>query len=402
MSGTTYKEKLPQGSRGTQPQSLTDEPSSVRLTDSGGGNLAVVNKKRNFQTLNIATWNIRTLLDSKNPASITIPRRTALVAKEMAKYNIDVAGLQETHLKGFGKLEEKATGYTFYWSGSDSEENRHGVAICIKTSLIKKGIVTEPTCLNNRLMSIEIIERKTKTAFICCYAPTEVDEDAKKDDFYQKLEKLVQNLPNQYNILLVGDFNARIGQDFKQWPQTIGKHGPDKHMNNNGQRLLNFCTIQGLCIPITWFQQKNKRKTTWKHPRSDSWHMIDYIIIKTNKRQNVLRSRVFRGAECGTDHRLMKAVVKVTPKAIHKKYKPAVRFNNRCLQNETTRKEFLENIHRNASQVRPDSIQEKWKNIQTTFISAAISVLERTKSINRDWFDESNEVNFKMKLILNV
>lgn len=119
--------------------------------------------------------------------------------------------------------------------------------------------------------------------------------------------------------------------------------------------------------------------------------MIDYIIIKTNKRQNVLRSRVFRGAECGTDHRLMKAVVKVTPKAIHKKYKPAVRFNNRCLQNETTRKEFLENIHRNASQVRPDSIQEKWKNIQTTFISAANSVLERTKSINRDWFDESND-----------
>lgn len=159
-------------------------------------------------------------------------------------------------------------------------------------------------------------------------------------------------------------------QDFNQWPQAIGKHGPDQHMNNNGQRLLNFCAIQGLCIPITWFQQKNKRKTTWKHPRSDSWHMIDYIIIKTIKRHNMLRSRVFRGAECSTDHRLMKAVVRITPKAKPKIRKPSLRFNNRCFQNESIRKVFLENILKNADHVTPNSVQEKWKNIQTSYINA--------------------------------
>lgn len=46
--------------------------------------------------MNIATWNVRTLLDSNRKESINIPRKTAVVAREMERLNIDIAALQET------------------------------------------------------------------------------------------------------------------------------------------------------------------------------------------------------------------------------------------------------------------------------------------------------------------
>lgn len=130
--------------------------------DSGGGKNATPNKTKNTsihkrtlnkeQKLKFATWNVRTMLDPTNLSSITIPRRSALIAKELRRYNIDVAALQDTHLKDTGQLEEVSEGYTFFWSGCNQEEpNYYGVAICIKTKLLRTGVVTEPTYVNDRL-----------------------------------------------------------------------------------------------------------------------------------------------------------------------------------------------------------------------------------------------------------
>ncbi|KAK7862340.1 hypothetical protein R5R35_005230 [Gryllus longicercus] len=99
--------------------------------------------------MKIATWNIKTLLDSTNKDTTTLPRRTAVLAKEFQKYNIDIIALQETHLQGFGKLEERSCGYTYYCSGSNETSNEHGVAIGVRTSLIKTGIISEPALMND-------------------------------------------------------------------------------------------------------------------------------------------------------------------------------------------------------------------------------------------------------------
>ena len=45
------------------------------------------------QKLTIGSWNVRTLLDLNNGRS---RRRTALIAKELSRYNIDIAALSET------------------------------------------------------------------------------------------------------------------------------------------------------------------------------------------------------------------------------------------------------------------------------------------------------------------
>ncbi|BHF69803.1 hypothetical protein SprV_0301285000 [Sparganum proliferum] len=62
--------------------------------------------------LTLAAWNVRSLLD--NPRSNRPERRTALVARELARYKVDIAALSETRFSEQGQLEEVGAGYNFF------------------------------------------------------------------------------------------------------------------------------------------------------------------------------------------------------------------------------------------------------------------------------------------------
>ena len=69
-------------------------------------------------------WNVRTLLD--RDASSRSKRKTTLVARELGKYQIDIAALSETRLAEEGSIAEPKGGYTFFWRGKakDKDEDR--------------------------------------------------------------------------------------------------------------------------------------------------------------------------------------------------------------------------------------------------------------------------------------
>ena len=82
----------------------------------------------------VASWNVRTLQDT----GLGVRRRTALIAGELARYNIDIAALSETRLPDEGSLVEMWTGYTFYSSGLPSVARRiHGVGFAVRTALLQ-------------------------------------------------------------------------------------------------------------------------------------------------------------------------------------------------------------------------------------------------------------------------
>ncbi|KAI5726708.1 hypothetical protein M8J76_007273 [Diaphorina citri] len=340
--------------------------------------------------MKIATWNIRTLLESGRQDSLTIPRRTAVIAKELQRYDIDIVALQETHMTGFGRLNERGGGYTYFWSGSNETSNNHGVAIAVKTKLVSKGVISEPTCINERLMSINIIEGNSKTVFISCYAPTDVQVDNVKEAFYEDLRSMIRNIPKTYGIIIAGDLNARVGTDYNQWKGVIGRHGLGS-TNNNGLRLLELCALEELTIINTCFQLKNKYKGTWKHPRSKKWHMIDHILVRTARKNNVKRCRVMRGAQCETDHYMMRATILLKPKTYLKKPRNLV-FDSKSLKNEDKKQQFKEVLdgklnNNNAS----TNVEELWKNIKTLYQKTAEEILEKKKSNRPDWFNECDE-----------
>ena len=72
----------------------------------------------------VASWNERTLRDT----GLGARRRTALIACELARYNIDISALIETRLLDEGSLVEMGTGYISFSSGLITVSRRINVA----------------------------------------------------------------------------------------------------------------------------------------------------------------------------------------------------------------------------------------------------------------------------------
>ena len=189
-------------------------------------------------SIKIATWNVRTLLgknDSDRPQ-----RRTALIASELARYNIDTVDLSETRLTGEGELSERGQGYTFFfWIGRGPEERREaGVGFAVKNALVSK-LAGPPNRVNDRLMILRLplSNGKKFATLLSAYAPTMTNPDEIKDKFYEDLNTVIGATPNSDKLIILDDFNARVGCDSAGWEGVIGKHGVEK-CNSNGLLLL--------------------------------------------------------------------------------------------------------------------------------------------------------------------
>lgn len=88
---------------------------------------------------------------------------------------------------------------------------------------------------------------------LCVYSPTLTAAEEVKDDFYSRLETMIKGLPNPEILIILGDFNASVGSDNEVWPNCIGHFGIGK-CNENGERLLELCNFNELCITDNFLQ----------------------------------------------------------------------------------------------------------------------------------------------------
>ncbi|XP_076045668.1 uncharacterized protein LOC143027905 [Oratosquilla oratoria] len=230
------------------------------------------------------------------------------------------ATLSETRRTGEGQLREKGGQYTFFWKSYDPEQQRiHGVGFAIRNAIFSK-LTEQPIGICTRLMTLRIQLAKNEYAtFIGAYAPTLNAKDVDKEAFYSQLDNAISAIHKDDKIILLGDFNTRVGKDHELWTGIIGKEGVGK-ANSNGTLLLAKCAEHNLVITNTFFRQKIRYKVSWQHPRSKHWHLIDYIIVRSSDQQDVLLTRALTGAdECWTDHRLITSIMKIKlrPKVKH-------------------------------------------------------------------------------------
>ena len=225
-------------------------------------------RHRDAQSLIAGSWNVRTLLDTKRTAA----RPTAIVSRELARYNIDIAALSETRVLGDTVIEETAGGYTFFLKGKpEGDKCYHGVGFAIRSKLVKHLEGKYPTGINERLMTMSLPLQNSTLFIISAYAPTLGHSDEMKEQFYTTLSDIIENVPSSHKLLLLGDFNARVGMDCASWENVIGKHGVGRE-NSNGTLLLSLCSQNNLIITNTIFQQATRHKTTWMHPGTKECH----------------------------------------------------------------------------------------------------------------------------------
>ena len=337
---------------------------------------------------------MRTLLDI-NPNNSE--RKTALVARELQRQRIDIAALQETRFAGESQLEEVGGGYTFYWKGlEEGQPRRHGVGFAIKTNLIRK-LTALPKGINERLISLRImIGRDRYATLISAYAPTMDAEDEVKETFYSELDGLLSSVAEDDKLILLGDFNARVGTDHGVWENVLGRHGVGK-MNSNGMLLLTKCAEHRLIITNTLFRQPNRRKTSWMHPRSKHWHLIDFIITKQRDRKDVL---ITRSAICSednwTDHRLIltRLKMKILPKRRNPNEPKRLKFNTDRLKNSHDSMMFERSLRDKLPHSFPQPMNDHWNSLKSAITDTCNEFLGLKQRKHQDWFDENdNDIN---------
>ena len=342
--------------------------------------------------ITFGAWNVRTLLD--NAQANRPERRTAIVGRELARYNVDIAALSETRLAEEGQLREPGAGYTFFWSGRAKEDRREaGVGFAVKNALVNK-LTSLPTGVNDRLMTLKLpLHGKKSATIISAYAPTMTNPDDIKEKFYQDLHSLTTAVPKADKLIILGDFNARVGTDHQTWDGVIGKNGIGR-CNSNGLLLLQYCAEHGLLITNTTFRLPARNKTSWMHPRSGHWHLIDFVIVRKRDRQDVRVTKSMCGADCWTDHRLIisKMKIRIFPKR-RPQGKPAPkRLNILQLKKHSVCEELADSLDVNSKHIEiTENIEETWSRFRDTVYAAANETLGLNKRKHQDWFDENNE-----------
>ena len=96
----------------------------------------------------VATWNVRTLQDTGLGPRL----RTALIATEIARYNIDIAPLSETRFPEASSILYVGTDNPFFMSSLIKDASCiHGVGFAVKTALFRSNIES-PISIDERLM----------------------------------------------------------------------------------------------------------------------------------------------------------------------------------------------------------------------------------------------------------
>ena len=86
----------------------------------------------------------------------------------------------------------------------------------------------------------------------------------------------------------------------------MGKNG-EATLNNNGRKLIDFCTFNNLKIMNTFFKHKEIHKFTWEARGHKS--IIDYFITNMKTSKVIQDIRVYRSNEIDSGHYLLCAKV---------------------------------------------------------------------------------------------
>ena len=194
---------------------------------------------------------------------------------------------------------------------------------------------------------------------------------------------------NRNDILIItGDLNAKIGKGTTEEREVLGQHGRGVR-NDNGERLCEFCEMNGLVITGTIFPHKEIHKATWTSPNGRTKNQIDHTMIAKKYRSSVMDTVVRRGADVGSDHYLVETRLKLKLKRSPKKKEGRTRFDMQKLADEEIRNKYNIEV-RNRFQVlegleEEENADQTNNRMENIYVATAKEVLGIAKRESKPW-----------------
>ena len=302
-------------------------------------------------------------------------------------------GVSEGKMRGNGM--KSVEGVTCVYSGVQEGRAKAGVAIYVTEEL---GVyIKEWKCISERMVLVKLRIREEWLCFVQVYAPTEDSSVEEKEEFFSTLQETVSGLQCKDRVIILGDFNARVGNRRGEWREVNGGCG-EETCNDNGRRLLEFCASNGMIISNTWYQHKEIHQFTWECRGRGLKSIIDYFLVKRGERSTVRDTKVVRGAEISSDHYLVLLVMKRFRREARQK-DPVVqntsKWNVKKLREMKCRKEFERKITQKflaSMHSQGSSVELAWEELKGAVVEVATEmcrVSRRKRGIKRTkWWNE--------------
>lgn len=162
----------------------------------------------------------------------------------------------------------------------------------------------------------------------------------------------------------------------------------EPNINDNGEKLVDFCAQNKLRISNTYFDHKDQHNVTWSNTR-DQTSMIDYIISnRAVHPTQVVDIRVLISADVGSDHRLILGRIRLTAQ-LRKKSPPVIveKLNIESIKDETIKALYERRINQKIREnniADEDNVGTGWNKIKFNMTKAAEEALGRRKVNKND------------------
>ena len=252
------------------------------------------------------------------------PTKPFDVCSVFRKHRLVLGALSETRWKGCGTL--RADEFLFLFSGLPEEApvSLYGVSFVLGPSMQAawRAAGSHVVYHSERLMKIKLLIKGRVFHVISVYAPTFRAKDEEKEKFYADLHALCAECKAGEELIVMGDFNARVGVRNTATGDTEveGQDGDDRslgdfglpELSDNGRLLLDFCRSYGAkSLRVMSTKYKHKQYGTWQHNRTKQWHQIDHVLSKARTALLFRGVRRMPGLDFDSDHRLVRVSLHV-------------------------------------------------------------------------------------------
>lgn len=300
----------------------------------------------------IISWNVR---------GMNSPQKRKKIFQYLQKQNIEIACLQETHIKqkDIRLLKNKKFGNEFT---SSNIKKKKGVVIYVNEKHNSKKVFEDE---EGRILGVEVILQNEKCLIVGIYAPLE-----KKDQFFNKLNEMLIN--HKYvKTLVLGDWNGVVNP-------AIDRKSEKKIKKTQGKLPKAFENMieEQVLYDIWRFKYGNSKDFTYYSERHRSLSRIDMLFATKSWCKDVIN--MASEPRTISDHSPLILTMKTNPMQY------AWRLNDILLQKE----EIVEKARKTLSLFFEENINP---DIDMT------TVWEASKAYMRGFFIQQNHIMKRKK-----